>query len=107
MAMLDGAVGGDAAKGGVKLMFIDIKEAHLNGKLAEDEYAYVQLPQEAGGGVARLRRWLHGMRQAASAWEEDYAKRLEEIGEIRDNGFLTSRDWRADGGPPFCGDKTT
>ena len=89
MAMLDGAVGGDAAKGGVKLMFIDIKKAHLNGKLVEDEYAYVQLPLEAGGGVARLRRWLYGMRQAASAWEEEYAKRLEEIGFVRGRSATT------------------
>ena len=43
--------------------------------MALGEYAYVQLPLEAGGGVARLRRWLYGMRQAASAWVEDYAKR--------------------------------
>ena len=60
MAVLDGAVGGDAAKGGVMLMFIDIKKAHLNGKLAEEEYAYVQLPQDAGGGVARFRRGCTG-----------------------------------------------
>ena len=96
MAMLDGAVGGDAAKGGVKLMNIDIKKAHLNGKLAEDEYAYVQLPQEAGGGVARLRRWLCGMRQAASAWEEDYAKRLEETGFVR--GRSTTIFWHPETG---------
>ena len=43
-AMLDGAVGGDAAKGGVKLMIMDIRKAHFNGKLAEDEFAYFQQP---------------------------------------------------------------
>ena len=89
MAMLDGAVDGDAAKGGAKLMFTDIKKAHLNGKLAEDEYAYVQLPLEAGGGVARLRRWLYGMRQAASTWEEDYAKRFDKIGFVRGRSATT------------------
>ena len=89
MAMLDGAVGGNAPNGGVKLTFRDIKKAHLNEKLVEDEHAYVQLPLEAGGGVARLRRWLYGMRQAASAWEEDYAKRLEEIGFIRGRSATT------------------
>ena len=59
-----------------KLLFIDVKKAHLNGKVLEDEWAYVVLPAEAGGGVARLRRWLYGMRPAARAWEEDYAAKL-------------------------------
>ena len=61
MAMLDGSVGGDRKRGAVKLLFIDTKKAHLNGKLAEDEYAYVRLPPEAGGGVGSLRGWLYGM----------------------------------------------
>ena len=72
------------------MMFIDIKKAHLNGKLAEDEYAYVQLPIEAGGGVGRLRRWLYGMRPAASAWEEDYSKNLESIGFTRGKSASTT-----------------
>ena len=38
------------------MMFVDVKKAHLNGKLKDDEFAYVQLPEEAGGGVGRLRR---------------------------------------------------
>ena len=54
-----------------KLLFLDVKKAHLNGKLGEDEWAFVVLPSEAGSGVARLRRWLYGMRPAAKAWEED------------------------------------
>ena len=28
----------------------------------------------------KLRRWLYGMRQAASAWERDYSDKLTEIG---------------------------
>ena len=56
MAVLDGSVRGDLSHGSVKVMFIDIKRAHLNGKVAEDENAYVQLPHEAGGGVGRLKR---------------------------------------------------
>ncbi len=59
-----------------KLMFIDVKKAHLNGKVPEDEWAFVALPAEAGGGVARLRRWLYGMRPAARAWKEDYVAKL-------------------------------
>ncbi len=57
-------------------MLIDVKKAHLNEKVLEDEWAHVALPTEAGGGVARLRRWLYGMRPAARAWEEDYAAKL-------------------------------
>ena len=33
----------------VKLMFIDVKKAHLNGKVKEDEFVFVRLPVEAGG----------------------------------------------------------
>ena len=80
MLMVDGSVKGREDQGHVKLMFVDVKKAHLNGKLKDDEYAYIQLPEEAGSGVARLKRWLYGMRPAANAWESDYAKHLEENG---------------------------
>ena len=84
MAMVKGSVGDDELKGSVKLMFLDVKKAHLNGKLKEDEVAYVELPPEAGGGVGRLKRWLYGMRNAASAWERDFAEKLvEEAGFVR------------------------
>ena len=63
-----------------KLMFIDVKKAHLNGEIPEDVWVFVELPSEAGGGVVRLRRWLYGMRPAARAWEEHYAKKLIEAG---------------------------
>ena len=57
----------------VKLMFIDVRKAHLNAKCDEEEW--VELPEEMWrwGRYARLRRWLYGMRKAASGWEEDYA----------------------------------
>ena len=86
MAMAEGSVKGDPRRGQVKLMFMDIKKAHLNGRLMQDEYAYVELPIEAGGGVGRLRRWLYGMRPAASAWERDYAENL-----TKKAGFRRSR----------------
>ncbi len=66
----------DKPKRKYKLLFVDVKKAHLNGKVFEDELAYVALPTEAGGGVPRLQRWLYGMRPAARAWEEDYAAKL-------------------------------
>ena len=60
-----------------KLLFIDVKKAHLNGRVPEDTFAYVRLPD---GRVWRLRRWLYGMRPAAQAWEEDLSNKLESIG---------------------------
>ena len=37
-----------------KLMFIDVKKAHLNGKVPDDEFAFVKLPD---GKIWRLKRW--------------------------------------------------
>ncbi len=64
----------------VKVMFIDIRKAHLNAKCTEEEW--VELPEEfwRWGRYARLRRWLYGMRRAAAEWEDEYARKLEEIG---------------------------
>ncbi len=46
----------------------------------------MQLPPEAGGGVARLRRWLRGMRPAAQAWGRAYSDKLvKEAGFVRGN----------------------
>jgi len=56
-----------------KLLFIDVKKAHLNGVVPDDVYAYVVLPD---GRVWRLKRWLYGMRPAANAWE---IRLLEEV----------------------------
>ena len=40
-------------------------------------YAYVTLPD---GKCWKLKRWLYGMRPAASAWEEDFTKNMEKAG---------------------------
>ena len=48
MAVVKGSVGDREDRGEVKMMFVDVKKAHLNGKLKFDEFAYVQLPEEAG-----------------------------------------------------------
>ena len=65
-------------KGGeeVKLMFLDVRKAHLNAECNEEEW--VELPEEfwEWGKYARLRRWLYGMRKAAAGWEENYVSRL-------------------------------
>ena len=50
-AMVSGAVKGDEKQGPVKLMFVDVKKAHLSGRLKDFEFAYVSLPKEAGGFV--------------------------------------------------------
>ena len=86
MAVVKDCVGGRPQRGVAKLMFSDVKKAHLNGKLNDDEFAYVQLPEEAGGGIGRLRRWLYGMRPAAQAWEKDFVAKL--VGEA---GFVKGR----------------
>ena len=50
-------------------MFIDVKKAHLNGVVGPEENAYVKMPCDPPGHCRRLRRWLYGMRHAASAGE--------------------------------------
>ena len=69
-------------RGGIKLMFIDVKKAHLYGVVPEGEHAYIELPGEAEeqGKCGRLVKWLYGMRSAASAWEKHYSDKLEEMG---------------------------
>jgi hypothetical protein len=67
-------------RGRMKLLFIDVRKAHLNG--VYDQEVYVELPKEAEaeGKCGRLKRWLYGMRPAAQAWEKDYSHRLQEEG---------------------------
>ena len=61
-------------------------KAHLNGKVPEEEYVYVRLPD---GKVWRLRRWLYGMRPAAQAWEEDFASKMVAVGFVRGKSAST------------------
>ena len=63
-----------------KLFFVDVKKAHLNGKVPAEVDAFVKLPD---GRVWKLRRWLYGMRPAAQAWEDDFAEKLASIGFVR------------------------
>ena len=81
----------------VKLMFIDVRKAHLNA--VSDEEEWVELPEEFWeyGRYARLKRWLYGMRKAAAGWEEDYAGRLESVGFRRGKGAPTVFFQREDG----------
>ena len=86
MARVKGSLGGNDKDGQVKLMYIDVKKAHLN----DDDFAYITLPKKVGGGVGRLRRWLYGMRPAASAWEEHYAANLKNEGYERGRAAPTA-----------------
>lgn len=52
----------------------------MSGEVAESEYEYIALPGEVGGGVGRLRRWLHGRRPAASPWEDHCVAKLKDAG---------------------------
>lgn len=66
----------------MKLMFIDVRKAHLNAK-CDREDVYVALPPGAGaktGTCGRLIRWLYGMRGAAQGWEHEFTNKLQEIG---------------------------
>jgi hypothetical protein len=76
----------------MKLMFIDVKKAHLNGVVEEGEDVYIELPPEANapGKCGKLRRWLYGMRPAARAWEKHYTEKLESIGFLRGKSAPTA-----------------
>jgi hypothetical protein len=74
-----------------KVMLIDVKKAHLNGVVGEDDGEhFVRLPEEMGGGCGKLRRWLYGMRPAARGWEDDYSQRMEDAGMKRGKAASTT-----------------
>ena len=64
-----------------KLMFIDVRKAHLNPKCEGD--VYIELPEECGapeGMCGKLNYWLYGFRPAAAAWEKHYSELIEGVG---------------------------
>ena len=58
-----------------KLMFIDVRKAHFTPVC--NEKVFVELPD---GRVVRMKKWLYGMRKAASSWEELYTEKFVEKG---------------------------
>ena len=67
-----------------KMLFLDVRKAHLNGVCDVD--AYVELPVEANaekGKIGKLKRWLYGMRPAGHAWEKDYTDNFAKEGLVR------------------------
>ena len=64
-----------------KIMLIDVKKAHLYGELEDHESAFMLPDGECEQEKCwRLRRWLYGMRPAASAWDKHYSKTLVDMG---------------------------
>ena len=50
-------------------VLIDFKKAHLNGWVKpQGGDHFMKMPEEM---VGKLKRWLHSMKLAARAWEED------------------------------------
>ena len=77
-ALLSRAVSGHKCR---KVLFIDVKKAHLNPKCEQD--VFIELPVEANpspGKCGKLLHWLYGFRPAAQAWESHYSGNLEEAG---------------------------
>ena len=58
------------------------QEGHIHGELEVHESAFVLPPDEECEQEKcwRLRRWLYGMRSAASAWEKHCSKTLRDMG---------------------------
>eukprot|EP00973_Karenia_brevis_P002078 281481-Karenia_brevis.AAC.1 len=64
-----------------KLMFVDVKKAHLNPVCEED--VCLELPGECHrplGYCGKLVCWMYGIRGAAAAWEKCYADKLSSVG---------------------------
>ena len=65
-----------------KLLFIDVKKAHLHADAVRE--VYVSLPPELAkrypGMCWRLRKCLYGTRDAPAQWEALYTRRLSEMG---------------------------
>ena len=60
----------------MQLTYVDVKNAHLSAR--GDEEVWVKLLDESSqyGEYATLERLLFGARKAASAWEDDNARKL-------------------------------
>ena len=60
---------------GKKFVFIDVKKAHLNGKVLDDIHALVRM---FCGRIWKLKRWIFRFRPAANAW--DFVEKLTGAG---------------------------
>ena len=86
----------------LKIMFIDVKKAHLNARCGEEEWVELPGEFEKFWRYATLKRWLYGMRKAASGWEDDHARRLVEDGFRRGRAASTILLSPQDAGACHC-----
>ena len=61
-------------------MLLDISKAHLYAPMLDEEFVEFPPERRKEGKCARLIHTLYGMRTAASNWEKEYSKTLEEVG---------------------------
>ena len=82
MTVAGGAFEKRGTKDEQKLMFIDVRKAHLNGVVDDQEWVFVELPPEfhAYGRFARIKRWFCGMRKSAISLEKNYAEKQAAVG---------------------------
>ena len=62
------------------MLLIDVRKTLLDCEGTEE--MFIDLPEEVGAAqhkVGKFRRWLHGFRPAAAAWEAHHANKLEEV----------------------------
>ena len=78
-----------------------MKKAHLNARCGAEEW--VELREfDKFWRYAMLKRWLYGMRKAASGWEDDHARRLVEDGFRRGRAASTILLSPQDAGACHC-----
>src|SRR6185312_5104387 len=93
-----------AALEGWEIHGMDIKSAFLHGDLEEEIYMELpelpaSFPQFPRSKVARLRKSLYGLRQAARVWNNKIHEALLELGFIRtysDGGIYVYRQQEGD-----------
>ena len=80
----------------VTLMFIDVTKAHFSAKCG-GRLEWVELLDEFKmfGKCSTLKRWLYGVRKAASGWDDDCAMRLVNDGFQRGRAVMCVSPCRA------------
>ena len=66
----------------MKIDFIDVRSAYFYAEAARNIYIYIELPEEdsEAGQVGKLKKSMHGTRDAVQNWENEYSGFMKEIG---------------------------